>query len=287
MSSTGQSAPDPSTLIRSKEYRRLLVLAAIVGVLVSLASWAFLEAVHWTQVGLYEDLPDALGFDAVPAWWPLPILAVAGVLTAAAVIRLPGGGGHVPYEGIKGGVTWPEAIPGVLLAGLASLGMGLVLGPRHPSSGLALVGDLYRQKLRSDASDQVIQRQRIAADQRSVRRWRCERTLTKAHGDGAIGGTSGTAWLRRVARLRRPGEPSPTRRRTRWPPPRSGSTSPGDVRPAIVLSPTGREPVRSSAHASPMRSSRDAPSWTNRMALRLVVQVGASAIPMMGSPPGR
>ena len=134
------------------------MLAAIVGVLVSLASWAFLEAVHWTQVGLYEDLPDALGFDAVPAWWPLPILAVAGVLTAAAVIRLPGGGGHVPYEGIKGGVTWPEAIPGVLLAGLASLGMGLVLGPEAPLIGLGAGLAIFAvKKLRNDASDQVIQ----------------------------------------------------------------------------------------------------------------------------------
>ena len=33
---------DPGTLIRSRQYQGLLVLAAITGVLVSLASWGFL-----------------------------------------------------------------------------------------------------------------------------------------------------------------------------------------------------------------------------------------------------
>ena len=142
MTALPPAGTDPSTLIRSKEYRRLLILAAAVGLLVSFASWAFLELVHWTQVGLYESVPDALGFASVPMWWPLPILALAGVLTAFAVLRLPGKGGHVPYEGIKGGVTMPADVPGVLLAAVAALGLGLVLGPEAPlialGSGLAV-----------------------------------------------------------------------------------------------------------------------------------------------------
>ena len=158
MTSSGTAATDPKEMLRSKEYRRLLVLAAIVGLLVSLASWAFLEVVHWTQVGLYEDLPEQLGLDAVPWWWPLPILAVAGVLTAIAVVRLPGRGGHVPYEGIKGGVTLPNAVPGVLLAALASLGMGLVLGPEAPlialGTGLAIFAV---NRLKKDTPDQALQ----------------------------------------------------------------------------------------------------------------------------------
>ena len=59
-------------LIRTREYRALLMLAALVGVAVSLASWGFLELVHGLQTWLFDDLPDALGFETVPWWWPLP-----------------------------------------------------------------------------------------------------------------------------------------------------------------------------------------------------------------------
>jgi len=48
---------DPGSLIRSRQYRVLLVLAAMIGLLVSLASWGFLELVHGIQVGVYTDLP--------------------------------------------------------------------------------------------------------------------------------------------------------------------------------------------------------------------------------------
>ena len=134
-------AVDAATLIRTKGYRRLLVVAAVMGVVVSLASWGFLELVHWIQVWVYRDLPKALGDDSPPLWWSLPVLLLAGLVTAAAV-RLPGGGGHLPYKGLGGGVTLPDALPGVLLAALASIGLGLVLGPEAPlialGSGLAI-----------------------------------------------------------------------------------------------------------------------------------------------------
>jgi len=148
---------DPGALIRSKDYRRLLVIAAVIGLLVSLASWCFLEVVYWLQHGVYVDLPSGLGFTDVPWWWPLPVLLVAGVLTAVAVLRLPGHGGHIPYEGIKAGQTKPIALPGILLAGLASLGLGLVLGPEAPlialGTGLAIFAV---KRARKDTPDQVL-----------------------------------------------------------------------------------------------------------------------------------
>jgi H+/Cl- antiporter ClcA len=158
MSDPGGSAKvDPGALIRSKEYRRLLVLAALIGVLVSLVSWGFLELVHWLQQAVYKDLPSALGFSTAPWWWPLPVLAVAGLLTAVAVLRLPGAGGHVPFEGLKAGGTDPAALPGILLAGLASLGLGLVLGPEAPlialGSGLAVFAV---KRARKDTPDQAV-----------------------------------------------------------------------------------------------------------------------------------
>jgi H+/Cl- antiporter ClcA len=135
---------DPGTLIRSRRYRALLVLAAVVGLLVSLASWAFLEVVHELQHWVFVALPGELGFDSTPSWWPLPVLAIAGLLTAFAIVRLPGHGGHEPSEGLKtgGGPTQPIELPGILLAAVATLGLGLVLGPEGPlialGSGLAI-----------------------------------------------------------------------------------------------------------------------------------------------------
>ncbi|MFZ0322625.1 MAG: chloride channel protein [Actinomycetes bacterium] len=157
--SGGTAAPavDPGALIRSKEYRRLLVIACLVGLVVSFASWCFLEAVYWIQQGVYVDLPSWLGFADVPWWWPIPVLTVAGLLTVVAVLRLPGTGGHIPYKGISAGQTRPVDLPGILLAGLASLGLGLVLGPEAPlialGTGLAIFAV---KRARKDAPDQVV-----------------------------------------------------------------------------------------------------------------------------------
>jgi len=84
------------------------------------------------------------------------VLAVAGVLTAVAIVRLPGRGGHIPYEGIKAGTAKPTELPGILLAALATLGLGLVLGPEAPlialGGGLAIVAV---QRAKKDTPDQV------------------------------------------------------------------------------------------------------------------------------------
>jgi H+/Cl- antiporter ClcA len=155
-------APDPTdtaALMRSRRYYVLLVLAALIGLVVSAASWAFLQLVHELQFGIYEDLPGELGYDAAPAWWPLPWLALAGLLTAVAIVRLPGHGGHVPADGLKAGGGPPRAIdiPGVLLAAAATLGLGLVLGPEAPLIALGLgLGALSMRLTRKDAPDQAL-----------------------------------------------------------------------------------------------------------------------------------
>ncbi|MFE2880821.1 hypothetical protein ACFXG6_25545 [Streptomyces roseus] len=60
----------------------------------------------------------------------MPLLRVAGILVALTIRHLPGGGGHKPAEGLKTGGTPPvAAVPGVVLAAIASLSPGVVLGP--------------------------------------------------------------------------------------------------------------------------------------------------------------
>jgi H+/Cl- antiporter ClcA len=153
------AAADPAALIRTREYRVLLVLAALVGLLVSTASWLFLEGVHELEVLVYDKLPDHLGYSKAPLWWPLPWVALAGALTAIAIQRLPGKGGHVPSDGLKTGgrQTQPVELPGVLLAALATLGLGLVLGPEGPLIALGLgLGALAMRSLKKDAPDQAV-----------------------------------------------------------------------------------------------------------------------------------
>jgi H+/Cl- antiporter ClcA len=155
----GPSDANPAALIRSRDYRVLLVLAAFVGLLVSVASWGFLELVHVVQVGVYSDLPHHLGYDVAPTWWPLPWLALAGLLTAFAIARLPGHGGHVPADGLKAGGAPTQAIelPGVLLAAAATLGLGLVLGPEAPLIAVGMgLGALALRMLKRDAPQQAL-----------------------------------------------------------------------------------------------------------------------------------
>ena len=150
---------DPSSLIRSRQYRALLVLASLIGLVVSSAAWCFLEAVHEIQVWVYEDLPGHVGYQSAPIWWELPWVALAGLLTAFAIAYLPGHGGHVPSDGLKtgGSPTRPIELPGVLLAALATLGLGLVLGPEGPLIALGLgLGALALRLLRKDAPQQAL-----------------------------------------------------------------------------------------------------------------------------------
>jgi H+/Cl- antiporter ClcA len=111
----------------------VLVFAAAIGLVAALAAWAFLQVAHQLQDGLYDHVPGWLGFDSTPRWWSLPLLLLGGLLAGLAIARLPGNGGHIPAEGFNaGGATPPIELPGVLLAALASIAFGAVLGPEAP-----------------------------------------------------------------------------------------------------------------------------------------------------------
>jgi len=79
--------------------------------------------------------------------------------SSSSFTRLPGRGGHVPADGLKtgGAPTQPIELPGVLLAALATLGLGLVLGPEAPSIALGMgLGVLSMRELEKDAPDQAV-----------------------------------------------------------------------------------------------------------------------------------
>lgn len=136
---------DPRALLRSKGYLGLLILAAVLGAPVSAAAYGFLQLVAYLQGQVFTHLPNGLGFHGAPPWWPLPLLTLAGLLVAPVIRFLPGKGGHSPADGFKpgGGAPAPAQLPGVLLAALATLSLGVVLGPEAPlialGGGLALL----------------------------------------------------------------------------------------------------------------------------------------------------
>ncbi|MFJ2863555.1 chloride channel protein [Kitasatospora sp. NPDC087314] len=140
-----QQSGDPvlRQVLLGRGYLGLLLVAALIGIPVSLVAFGFVGLEHQLQHWIWESLPAAAGFDRAPWWWPLPALLLAGLLLAPVVTRLPGRGGHVPVDGLGGPPTPPSAVPGVVLAALACLPLGAVLGPEAPlmalGGGLALL----------------------------------------------------------------------------------------------------------------------------------------------------
>jgi H+/Cl- antiporter ClcA len=128
---------DPFAIVRTA----LLILAAVLGVVISFLLYWYLKLITDTQTWVYTNLPKGLGFHGEPHWWPLLPLAVAGAVVGVVIRYLPGRGGHSPADGFKaGGVAQPNELPGIFLAALAGLSLGAVVGPETPL--IALGGGL-------------------------------------------------------------------------------------------------------------------------------------------------
>jgi H+/Cl- antiporter ClcA len=142
MTTPARATANPLAALRTRAYLGLLVLAALIGAPISAIAYGFLALVSKLQGWIFTDLPKGLGFHAEPLWWPLLPLAVAGVLVALTIQHLPGRGGNSPADGFKAGerAPSPAELPGVVLAALATLSLGVVLGPEAPL--IALGGGL-------------------------------------------------------------------------------------------------------------------------------------------------
>jgi hypothetical protein len=94
----GGTLSDEQRVARERGYVRLLLLAAGVGIPVSLVAFGFLALLHWSEHAVWEHLPETFGFAVAPWWWALPWLLLGGVLVGVAIRWLPGHGGHVPID---------------------------------------------------------------------------------------------------------------------------------------------------------------------------------------------
>jgi H+/Cl- antiporter ClcA len=119
--------------MRTKQYLRLLVLAAILGAPISAVAYWFLKLVALLQHWVFTSLPTGVGFHGEPVWWPVLPLLAAGAAVGPIIKYLPGRGGHSPADGFRAsGVAQPTELPGIVLAALVSLGLGVVIGPEAP-----------------------------------------------------------------------------------------------------------------------------------------------------------
>jgi H+/Cl- antiporter ClcA len=138
---------------RAWTYLRTLVLAALLGVPVALAAVVFQTAIHDVTHFVWDVVPHWLDYSEPPAWYVILVPAVGGLLVAAA-IRLPGHGGHTPLEGLGLGAVLPAHVPSILLAALATLGFGLVLGPEAPLIALGLgLGAVMVRLVRAEGTE--------------------------------------------------------------------------------------------------------------------------------------
>jgi H+/Cl- antiporter ClcA len=124
---------------------------------VSAVAYWYLYLVGYLQKEIFTHLPHGLGFSSEPVWWPLPVLAVGAVLVALAITYLPGRGGpSAAYGFAMHGPPAAAQLPGVILATLATLIFGMVLGPEMP---LILIGGglaaLSVRLARRDVPDQA------------------------------------------------------------------------------------------------------------------------------------
>src|SRR6476620_6777763 len=90
---------DPLELLKTKSYLVLLVVGALIGLPVAAIAFFCLKVVAELRPYPFTTLPKDLGFDGAPTWWPLPVLAVAGLLVGLTIRYLPGTSGHKPVEG--------------------------------------------------------------------------------------------------------------------------------------------------------------------------------------------
>jgi H+/Cl- antiporter ClcA len=138
---------------RALTYLRTLVYAALLGVAASFAATLFQTALHDVIHLVWDVVPDRLGWSEPAGWYVVLVPALAGVVVALA-LRLPGHGGHSPLEGLGMGAVDPRDLSSILVAALATLGGGLVLGPEGPLIALGLgVGVVGARLVRADATD--------------------------------------------------------------------------------------------------------------------------------------
>ena len=124
---------DPLALLRTRSYLTLLVLAAVIGAPISAVAYFYLKFVAVAQTFVFQTLPKDSGELGAQPGGRSCRSSWAGLIVGLTLRYLHGTGGHKPAEGFKaGGGVEPIDLPGIIVASLATLCLGAVLGPEAP-----------------------------------------------------------------------------------------------------------------------------------------------------------
>lgn len=119
------ATPDATSQITATS-RRPLPAMLIAGVGGLVLGYAVLTIVNAGIRVLWETVPESWG--STPAWYLLAVLLIAAALVYV-IRRFVGDDGHSPIGGIKVSPLTPKQYVGAILAIIASLWGGIVLGP--------------------------------------------------------------------------------------------------------------------------------------------------------------
>jgi H+/Cl- antiporter ClcA len=106
--------------------RRLIPAMALAGIVGLVLGYAVLEIVNAGIALVWETIPS--GWTTTPAWYVVGVLVLAAVLVYVVRTYI-GDTGHSPLQGIAVSGLTPQEYLGAILAILASLFGGVVLGP--------------------------------------------------------------------------------------------------------------------------------------------------------------
>jgi len=142
MSETVSAKPGPEDLLQSRRYVPLLIIAAILGVPVSVFAYFFLYLVTRLQHLIYTVVPSHFSSHLAHVWWPILPLTLCGLAVGLAVTKLRGRGGEAPIHGFNASGEVPQLshLWGIGIAATVSIGFGAVIGPEGPL--IALGGGL-------------------------------------------------------------------------------------------------------------------------------------------------
>jgi H+/Cl- antiporter ClcA len=116
--------------------RTLLTLSIptiIAGVVSALILFVVEWVVHELEIGVWERLPNALGFDASSGWWIFSVLSTTGLIVGLVVWLVPGHGGRdsATVELIAPRLPL-STLPSLALIAVVGLAGGVSLGPEAP-----------------------------------------------------------------------------------------------------------------------------------------------------------
>lgn len=141
-----------TTADASKTTRRPLPAMLVAGVVGLVLGYVVLQVVNVGIRLVWESAPS--NWETIPAWYVLGVLLIAAVLVYV-IRRFVGDTGHSPLSGIEISPLTPGQYVGAILAIVASLWGGIVLGPEVAlvATGSVVGGLVARAMGVSDAKD--------------------------------------------------------------------------------------------------------------------------------------